>query len=173
MSFIEGQRAEEVVEQEPLLGMELVEEHHDPWISKSFIAQPLSDMGPVLLLHMGVIVLVVGPASGELDGVFSVGKMTHEVVVEKLRAVIAIETQQGERKGLFNMVDLLEHPCLSFAPDGSLFRPSRGNIHAVNGIGEHASGGGAAVGHGIGLKESGPGLIPLGGVDRYVFSQPS
>jgi hypothetical protein len=153
--------------------MELVEEHHDPWISESLIAQPHFDTGPVLLLYTGIIGFVAGPASGELDGVFYVGKMGHQAVVEKLRAVIAIETPQRKRKGLGNMMDLLKHPCLSFAPDGSLFCPSRGNVNAINSIGEHASSGGAAVGHGIGLKESGPGLIPLIGVDGCVFSQPS
>ena len=159
------------MEEPPLLGVELIEEHNDPRIIKSFIAEPLSDMSPVLLLHMGVIVLVVGPASGELDGVFSVGKMTQEVVVEKLRAVVTIESQQRKRKRPFNMMDLLKHPCLSFTPHGPLLTPSGGDIHAVDGIGEHTSGGGTAVGHGIGLKESGAGLIPLRGVDGYVLSQ--
>jgi len=159
------------VEQPPLRGVEVIEERNDVRISEPLIAEPLSDMGPVLLLHMGVIVLVVGPASGELDRVSSVGKVTQEMVVEKLRAVITIESPQGKGERLFNMMDLLKHPCLSFAPDGPLLTPSRGDIHAVNGIGEHTSEGRTAVGHGIGLQEPGAILIPLVGVDGYALSQ--
>jgi len=119
---------------------------------------------------MGVVIFVVGPASGELDREFPLGKMAQEVVIEKLRPVVTIESQQRKRKALFNMMDLLKHPCLSFTPDSPLLTPSCGDIHAVDGIGEHTSGGRSAVSHGIGLKEPRAGLIPLRGVDGYMFS---
>jgi hypothetical protein len=35
------------------------------------IADPLSDMGPVFLFDMGIIVFMIGSASGKLDGAFS------------------------------------------------------------------------------------------------------
>ena len=54
-------------------------------------------MGPVFLFYVGVIVFVIGTASGELDGAVSVAKMSQQVVVEELGAVIAIEAE--ERKG--------------------------------------------------------------------------
>lgn len=163
--------AEEVMEQPPLPSIEAVEQINDARIREPLIAEPLPDMSPVLLLHMGVIVFVVGPASGELNRVPSAGEMSQEVVIEKLRAVITIEAQQGKRKGLFNMVDLLKDPCLPFAPYGSLLAPPGSDIHAVNGIGEHTSWGGTAVGYGIGLEESGADLIPLSGLNGDVLSE--
>ena len=63
-------------------------------------------MGPVFLFDMGVIVFVVSTASGELDGLFSLGKVSQEVVIEKLGAVVRIEAKQGERQGFFNIFDL-------------------------------------------------------------------
>ena len=86
-------------------------------------------MGPVFLFYMGVIVFVIGPVSGEVDGVFSVGEVSQEVIVEEFRAVIAIKAEQGEGRGLFDVLDFFQD----------------------NGIGEHTGYGFTAVGHGIGL----------------------
>ena len=153
---------EEIVEQTPLNGTEFIEERNNTRISESFIAEPLPDMGPVLLLHMGVIVFVVSPASGKLNGLSSVGKMTQEVVIEKLRAVVTIETPQGKGKGVFNMMDLLKDPGLTFAPHSPLFTPSGGKVDAVDGNDIPTGSGGTAVGYRIGLKESGAGLKTKG-----------
>jgi hypothetical protein len=68
-------RAEEVMKKLPFGGIEIIEERNNGRISESVIAQPLSDMSPVLLLHMGIIVLMVDPASGKLDRLFSLGNM--------------------------------------------------------------------------------------------------
>jgi hypothetical protein len=70
------------------------------------VTEPLADVGPVFLFYVSVIIFVVGSASGELDGLFSLGKMSEEVVIEELGSVVAVETQQGERQGGFNIFDL-------------------------------------------------------------------
>ena len=70
------------------------------------IAEPLSDVGPVFLLHVSVIVFVIGTASGELDRLFSLSKMSEEVVIEEFRSVVTIEAKQGERQGGFDILDL-------------------------------------------------------------------
>ena len=54
-------------------------------------------MGPVFLFDMGVIVFVVGSASGELDGLFSFGKVSLEVIIEELPAIVSIEPEDRER----------------------------------------------------------------------------
>jgi len=118
-------------------------------------------MGPVFLFYVGVIVFVIGSASGELDGVFSVGEMSEEVMVEEFGAVIAIEAEQGEGQRLFDIFDLFQYTGLSLSPDGPLFRPAGGDVHAVDGIGEHTRYGFTAMGHRIGLKEAGAGFVPL------------
>lgn len=128
-------------------------------------------MGPVFLFDVSVIIFVIGTASGELDGLFSLGKMFEEVVIEEFRAVVTIEAQQGERQAGFNIFDLLQDICFSFSPDGTLFGPAGGDIDAVQGIGEGAREGFTAMGNGIGFEKAGAGLVPLVGLDGDVFSQ--
>jgi len=94
-------------------------------------------VGPVFLFYVGVIVFVIGTASGELDGAVSVGKMSQQVVVEELGAVIAIEAEQREGERLFDIFELFQNPSFSLSPDGALFSPAGSDIHAVDGIGEH------------------------------------
>ena len=95
-------------------------------------------MGPVLLLDMGVIVLMIGPASGELHGLISLVKVPHQMPIQELRAVVAVKSKQRKRQGVFDILDLLEDLCFAFAPDRSLFGPAGGNIYGVYGIGELA-----------------------------------
>ena len=45
------------------------------------VAEPLAEVGPVFLFDVSVIIFVVGTALGELDGLFSLGKMFEEVVI--------------------------------------------------------------------------------------------
>jgi hypothetical protein len=62
------------------------------------VAEPLADVGPVFLFDMGVVVFVVGSATGKVDGLFSLGKVSQEVVIEELGPIIRIEAEQGERQ---------------------------------------------------------------------------
>ena len=159
------------MKESPLLGIEIVEEGDHTGVIESFIAEPLTDMGPVFLFDMGVIVLVIGSASGELDGAFSLGKMTKEMVVEELRSVIAIKPQQREGQSVLNMVDLLEDARLPLSPNRSLFAPAGSDIDTANGVGEHPRQGLAAVGDGIGFEKTGARFVPLVGVDGDMFFQ--
>ena len=93
------------------------------------------------------------------------------MVVEEFRSVIAIESEQGERQRLFDMVDLLDNAEFSLSPDRSLFAPAGSDIHTVNGVGEHPRQGLSAVGHGIGFEKTGARFIPLVGVDGDMFFQ--
>jgi len=95
-------------------------------------------MGPVLLFYMGIIIFVVRSAAGEFYGVFSFCKMPHEVIIQELRSVIAIESKEWEGEPFFYVFDLLKDTCFSFTPDGSLFRPSGGDVHGVYGICVHS-----------------------------------
>ena len=75
-------------------------------VIESLVAEPLADVSPVFLFDVSVIIFVIGTASGELDGLFSLSKMFEEVMVEELRSVVTIEAQQGERQGGFNIFNL-------------------------------------------------------------------
>jgi hypothetical protein len=159
------------MKESPLLGIEIIEEGDHPGVIESFIAEPLTDMGPVFLFDMGVIVLVIGSASGELDGAFSPGEVAKEMVVEELRSVIGVKPKQREGQRLLDMVDLLEDAGFSLSPDRSLFAPARGDIDTVNGVGEHPREGLSTVGHGIGFEKTRARFVPLVGVDGDMFSQ--
>ena len=60
------------------------------------------------------------------------------MIIEEFAAIVAIEAEQGEGQRFFDVFDLFEDVGFPFSPDGSLFRPAGGNIHAVDGIGEHS-----------------------------------
>jgi hypothetical protein len=92
------------------------------------------------------------------------------MIIEELAAIVAIKAEQGEGERFFDMFDLFEDIGFPFSPDSSLFRPAGGNVHAVNGIGEHSREGLAAMGDGVGFEETGARFIPLVGFDRDMFS---
>ena len=127
-------------------------------------------MGPVFLFDMGVVIFMIGPASGELDGLFSLGEVFQEGSVEELTAVVAIEAEEREREGFFDVFDLLKGAGFAGSPDGALFSPSGGNVDEVDGICVHTGGGGAAMGDGIGFEEARSGFIPLIGFDGDLLS---
>jgi len=60
---------------------------------------------------------------------------------------------------------LLQDIGFAFSPDGSLFGPAGGEVDEVEGVGEGAGEGVAAVGDGVGFEESGAGFVPLVGLD--------
>ncbi len=140
---------------------------------EAVIAEPLTDVGPVFLFDVSIVLFVVGAAAGELDGFFSLGEVAIEVVVEEFGTVVAIEAEEGERERGFDVLDLLEDTGFSFAPDSSLFGPAGGDIEGVDGVGEHAGEGIAAVGDSVSFKEAGAGFIPLVGFDGDVVSEES
>jgi len=87
---------------------------------------------------MGVIVLMIGPASGKLHGLISLVKVPHKMPIQELPAIIGVKPKQRERQGVFDILDLLKDLCFAFAPDRSLFCPAGSNIHGVYGIGKLA-----------------------------------
>ena len=68
--------AEEIMKEPPLFGIEVVEERDDSGVIEALIAEPLADVGPVLLFDMGVIIFVISAATGKMDGTLSLGKIS-------------------------------------------------------------------------------------------------
>jgi len=60
------------------------------------VTEPLTDVGPVFLFHMSVVIFVIGSATSKLDEVFSLSKMFEEVMIQELRSIIRVEAEQGE-----------------------------------------------------------------------------
>ncbi len=60
------------------------------------IAEPLTDVGPVFLFDVSVVIFVVGSGASKLHGALSLCKMSEEVIIEELAAIVTIEAEQGE-----------------------------------------------------------------------------
>ena len=86
----------------------LVEEVDDPWIFEALVAQPLADMGPVLLFDMSIVVLLVGSRAGELDRRRSILKVPDQMPLEELGSVIAIEAKDCKGQRSLDGDDLLK-----------------------------------------------------------------
>src|SRR5512136_2161374 len=135
------------------------------------VSKPLPDMGPVFLFHMSVVVLMIGSASSKLHGLVSLVQVSHQMPIQKLRAVIAVKSKQRKGQGVFDILDLPEDVGFTFAPDGSLFCPAGGNIDGVYSVEELAQQRLPTMGDGIGLQESWFCFIPLVGLNRDLFFQ--
>ena len=75
-------------------------------------------------------------------------------MVEELTAVIAIEAEDGEGEGFFDVFDLFQDTCFTLSPDGALFGPAGGDIDKVDGVNIYSGGGLAAMGDRIGFEEA-------------------
>lgn len=146
---------EEVMEEPPFLGIEVIKGGDDAGVVKAIVPEPLPDVGPVFLFDVGVVIFVIGPASGELEGYFSLGKMSQEVIVEELTSIITVEAKDRKGEGFFDIVHLFKDACFSLSPDGTLFGPPGGDIDEVEGIDIHSGSGITAVGNGIGFEKAG------------------
>lgn len=60
------------------------------------VAEPLTDVGPVFLFDVSVVIFVVGSGASELYGALSLSEMFQEVIIEEFAAIVAIEAEQGE-----------------------------------------------------------------------------
>ena len=65
-------------------------------------------MSPVFLFYVGIVIFVIGSASGELDGLFSFGKVSEEMIVEELPSIITIEAEDGEGQCFFYIFNLFQ-----------------------------------------------------------------
>ncbi len=68
-------------------------------------------MGPVLLLDMGVVVLLVGPAPGEAD--LPRVAVAIEMMVDELAAVVGVDVQDLEGQNLAHLGEGLDDPNLA------------------------------------------------------------
>jgi hypothetical protein len=113
---------------------------------------------------------MIGSASGKLNGLFSFGKVSLEMIVEELASTVAIESKDREREGFFDVLDLFQDACFTFSPYGTLFSPTGGDIDEIDGVDIHASHGIAAMRDSIRFQKARARFIPLIGFDGYLFS---
>jgi len=122
-------------------------------------------MGPVLLLHVGIVVLAIGARASESNRVLAMLEQFDQMPVEELRSIVTVKPKQREGQGTLNVPDLPQDPRLPFAPESPLFGPTGGNIDRIEGVDELSGHRIAAVGNRVGFQEAGPGLVPLAALD--------
>lgn len=91
-------------------------------VFEPFVAEELPDVGVVLLLHVGLVVLVIRPRTGLFDAVFP--QPVVEVEVEELAAVVAVDAQQVEGLAFPDGFKALEGGVLAAVPHGAKLGPA-------------------------------------------------
>ena len=92
------------------------------------VADELPHVGPVFLLHSGVVVFAIGPASREADGLRALPKVVVQVPVQKLAAIVAVEPEDGEGQRFFHFGDSLLDAVLAFVPARPRLGPLRVHV---------------------------------------------
>ena len=89
--------AEEVIIKTPFVFIEVIKKVNQLGFVKAVIAQELSDMAPVFLLHMGIIVFSIGTGPGKGDGVCgALGKIPVEMVVQSHYHNQSLESERAD-----------------------------------------------------------------------------
>ena len=96
-------RHEEVEQESPLGGVEVVHQGNDPGVLEALVAKVLSHDGPILPLDMGIVVFVVLTRSCVLHRPSTVGEVFEQGPIDKLRAIITIESLDGNGRA-FSML---------------------------------------------------------------------
>ena len=95
-------RQEQVLEEPEFLSVERVQGGHSLGRVVPDVPHELSDVGPVLLFDVGVVVFLVGPAPRELDPV--VLAVADEVGVDELRAIVGVDALSDFLSECFNQL---------------------------------------------------------------------
>jgi hypothetical protein len=141
------------VKDPPLEFVESIHERHDFRIFQPIIPQPLANMGPVLVLHVGIVIFLILPAPCELDRLLPVlGEI--EMRVQEFSHVVRIESQERKRQAPYNVLDLIDDRLRAFPPDISLFGPTGGGIHVVDGRSIKTLCRSSAMRFGVGFQEA-------------------
>ena len=156
----------------PAGAVEGIEQRNQSGLLEAFVAEELTHGHPVLLLDVGVVVLAVGPRAGEAHRPGSFLEVAHEMVVEELAAVVAVEAEDRKGQAWFDVSDLLQHASAAPAPEGAQASPAGVDVGEGDGPDVLPVDGAATVGHGVGLDEAGAGHIPmLGAQGDLLFEQ--
>ncbi len=108
-----------------------VDQWHDFRIVVTLVSEVLSHMRPVALLDMGVVVLLVGPGTGEEDGLGALARPGHDVMVDELPAVVAVHAQQLEGQVRFHVLQLPQRAMLAAVFQRALLGPVGADVHRV------------------------------------------
>src|SRR6516162_3931014 len=127
-------------------------------------------MCPVLLLDVGIVVFLGGPAAGELD--LAGRAVIIEMVVDEFGAVVGVQTSQPEGQAGAHVIHGGADRALALAHDGPGLYPTGIDIGEVEGLNKLAIGGVAGMRDEVDLGEARHSDIPVLGLQRdMMFEQ--
>src|SRR5215472_2018656 len=113
-------------------------------------------MGPVLLLDVGVVVLLVRAAAGELNLLRLA--VVPQVLIDELRAVVGVDAAQAEGQRLPELLQGGLDRGLALAEDGGGLHPRGVDVGQVEGVHELAVAPATRVGDEVDLGKAGGGV---------------
>src|SRR2546429_660897 len=149
---------EQVLEQPQLVGVERVHRRARRRRVIAHVPEELADVRPVLLFDVGVVVLLVGPAAGELD-LLGLAVLP-EMLVNELRAVVRVDAAQPEGQAGPELLERGLHGRLALAQHRRRLDPGGVDIGEVQRMHELAVPEATAMGDEVNLGEAGGGDIP-------------
>ena len=149
-----------------LLPIERVQRRHGGRRVVAPIPHELPDVRPVFLLDVGVVVLLVRAAAGELN--LERLAVAVEMIVDELGAIVGVNAAQPEGQGLPDLLQGRLDAAFPAAEHGPRFDPRRVDIGHVQRMGELAVGPMAGMGHQVQLREARDRHIPVIGLQRDV-----
>src|SRR6516162_2928783 len=123
-------------------------------------------MGPVLLLDVGVVVLLVRAAAGELNLLRLA--VVPQVLIDELRAVVGVDAAQAEGQRLPELLQGGLDRGLALAEDGGGLHPRGVDVGQVEGVHELAVAPATRVGDEVDLGKAGGGHTPAVCFERDV-----
>jgi hypothetical protein len=124
------------------------------------VSDEAADDGAVFLLDVGIVVLLVGSATGEGNRFTSTE--FQQGVVDEFGPVVGIPAQEGKRESLTHMADTSENAVSTLSPNGLELHPGRANVHCAQRGQIEARRRVAAMSDEIALEKSRSGVVPVG-----------
>ena len=93
-------------------------------------------------------------------------------MVKEFSSVIGVETEEKERQFIFDLLEGLPDTFIAFIPYSPVLGPTAENIRQGKGPDEVALNGISAMGHGVGLQETGSVYIGMIGLYGNLMLKP-
>jgi len=126
-------------------------------------AQELADVGPVFLLHVGIIVFLIRATPSELDPVSLA--IAVQMIVNKLGTIVGIEALEREGDRLRHLFQRCEDDLLALPQHRTSLYPGSVDVGEIKGLEEIPVGGVAGVSDQIDLGKTGDSHLPAVGLD--------
>src|SRR5437879_1817719 len=110
-------------------------------------------MSPILLLHVRVVILLVGPATGKVNARMKLETEIEQMIVDKLLSIVRVDASETERQGVFDLKHALDDPPLAFAQDRDPFGPCFTDIGRVERVNEWTRSRVAAMSHQVDFQK--------------------